>query len=258
MPDRNVAKAADKTSAAGSSPIFFQTPRPLDIKYHAKSGVLPSQDFSFATETNSIPINAIEFVEAAKHYPIIFTHTDNPIPAVILGLERQNYFVDSKGKWKMDAYIPAYVRKYPFIFMDMTETHKQLLLCIDESAPQFKKAGGKNTIPLYENDKPSAITLQALEFCTAYHNHYIVTRQFCQAIKEADLLEPTQSNIKLANGREISLGGFQVIDEKKLNALSDDKILEFHKKGWLPLIYFSLMSASCWKKLVDIASKLEN
>ena len=247
----------NQSSAGGNFPLFFQKPAPLDMLRHGKAGLLPAQDYSFTRDTNSIVINGIEFVEAAKYYPIVFTQTKIPLPCVILGLERENYFVGPKGRWKEDTYIPAYVRKYPFVFMDVTE-RKQLVLCIDEAAPQFKKAGGKNTLPLYEGDKPSALTRNALEFCTAYHNHHVITRGFSEDLRDADLLVPSQSNAKLANGRTIDLGNFQVIDEQKLNSLPDEKILEFHKKGWLPLIYFSLMSGSHWKKLADMAGERES
>jgi hypothetical protein len=249
-------KADAASSTGGSFPLFFQKPVALDLAHHGKAGVVATQDYGFARDTNSIVLNGIEFVEAAKCYPIVFTQTELPLPCAVLGLERENYFVDAKGRWKEDAYIPAYVRKYPFVFMDASE-QKQLILCIDEGAPQFKKSGGKNTLPLYNGDQPSTLIKNALEFCTSYHNHYVITRSFCKEIRDAGLLVPSQSNAKLANGRTIDLGNFQMIDEQKLNSLPDETILAFHKKGWLPLIYFSLMSGSHWKKLADIAGKRE-
>ena len=111
-------------------PLFFKKPAPLDLKRHAKAGLLPSQDIAFAATTNSIIINAIEFFEATRQYPIVFTQAETPLPAVIVGLEQKNYFVNDKGRWKEDAYIPAYVRKYPFVFMDVPERN-EFLLCID-------------------------------------------------------------------------------------------------------------------------------
>lgn len=237
-------------------PLFFKRPRPLELERHGKAGLVPVPDTAFATQTNSILINAIEFSEAAKQYPIVFTHAELPLPVVVLGLEQENYFVDAKGKWKEDVYIPAYVRKYPFVFMDATE-RREFLLCIDEAASQFREKGGKDTMPFYEGDKPSELTRNALEFCTSFHNHHQMTRQFCQALVDAQLLMPVRSDAKLSSGREIHLSGFQTIDEQKFNALPEATILEFHKKGWLPLIYFMLMSSSNWKKLVDMAAARE-
>jgi hypothetical protein len=247
----------EKNNPQGNVPLFFERPVPLELPRHAKAGLFPSRDYSFTASTNSLLINGVEFVEAAKNYPIIFTLGESPIPAVILGLEGQNYFVDKEGGWQEDSYIPAYVRKYPFIFMDMVGQN-QFALCIDEAAPHFKIDGGPDTLPLYEGNKPSALTTNALEFCTAYHNHHIMTRSFSEALKKANLLIPSQSNAILFNGRKIDLGGFQIIDEKKFNALPDKTILEFRKKGYLPLIYFALMSATHWNKLAQMAGKRES
>ncbi|MBV8938520.1 MAG: SapC family protein [Alphaproteobacteria bacterium] len=242
------------SNAVSNLPLFFQQPVPLDMKRHAKAGLMPGQNLSFSAATNSILINAVEFVEAAKHYPIVFTLTDLPAPAVVLGLEQRNYFVDAEGEWKEGAYVPAYVRKYPFVFMEVPE-RQQFLLCIDEGTPLFRKNGGKGARSFYEEEKPSELTRNALEFCTAFHNHYQLTRQFAEALKASDLLTPTQSDTKLFNGREIHLGGFQVVDEKKVAAMPEATVLEFHKKGWLPLLYFALMSASNWRKLADMAAE---
>lgn len=246
---------ADKTAAGSSTglPLFFQRPVPLDLKRHAKAALLPVQDLRFAATTNSILINAVEFFEAAKQYPIVFTQSESPMPAVIVGLEQNNYFVNDKGAWKEGAYLPAYVRKYPFVFMDVPERN-EFLLCIDEAAPQYKENGAKDAIPLYKDNAPSELTRNALEFCTAYHNHHQLTAKFCEDIRAADLLTPTRSDAKLYTGREIHLGGFQAIDDKKVAALSDEKVVEFFKKGWMPLIYAALMSASNWKRLVDMAA----
>ncbi|NBX04234.1 MAG: hypothetical protein EBR02_09310, partial [Alphaproteobacteria bacterium] len=70
-------------------------------------------------------------------------------------------------------------------------------------------------------------------------------------------LIPTQSDVKLANGRAITLSGFQIINEAKIKDLPEATILDFHKKGWLPLIYFVLLSSSNWQKITNIASARE-
>jgi hypothetical protein len=252
-PTRNEV-ASTETSAA--LPLFFKKPAFLELARHTKAGVLPLQDFTFTADTNSILVNGAEFFEAAKYYPIVFTEGEVPLPAIVLGLEQKNYYVDAEGKWKKGTYIPAYVRKHPFIFMDVPD-QQQFLLCIDEASVQYKENGGAGTMPLYEEGKPSEVTRNALEFCTAFYNHHQITRRFCEDLKEAGLLMPTRGDAKLFNGREIHLGGFQVIDEKKLQELSDDKIIELHKKGWLPLIYFALMSGSNWRNLTEMAGESE-
>src|SRR5262249_21728294 len=145
------------------------------------------------------------------------------------GLEKENYFVGKNGAWEKGAYIPAYVRRYPFIFMELPD-RQQFALCVDESAKQFREKGGKGTRAFYEDDKPSELTRNALEFCTAFHNHHQISRQFTEALNKHGLLAGMQSTAKLFNGREIQLGGFQAIDEKKLAELPDEAFLDLRKK----------------------------
>lgn len=237
-------------------PLFFKRPVPLDAVRHARAGLSPSEDLSFSAATNSIALNAVELAEAAKHYPIVFTQGAGVLPAAVLGLEQHNYFLQADGRWNAGAYVPAYVRKYPFIFMDVPERN-QLVLCVDEEAPQYRAAAGEGSQPLYEGEQPSALARHALGFCTAFQHHYQLTRAFCEALQAADLLTSTRSDATLFNGREILLAGFQVIDEEKFNALPEKRFLEFRAKGWLPLIYFTLMSASNWQRLTQMAGERE-
>ena len=241
---------------SGVLPMFFNTPMAVDPKRHAKAGITAMSDMSFARSTNSIAINAVEFFEAAKFYPIVFTGEDVPMPGIIVGLEKRNYFVDRKGQWKDGAYMPAYVRKYPFLFLDVPE-QKQLLLCVDESAAQFREQGGKDAHALFDGEKPSALCNNALEFCKAYHQHYTHTIALGRDLKRSGVLEPMQSSTKMKDGRSITLNGFWVVDEKKLSELPDEMILDFHKRGIMPLLYATLFSASNWKRIGDMAEMME-
>jgi hypothetical protein len=251
------AKSAEKGNGAhpeAAQPIFYKNPVPIDLKRHGKSGVMPLQNCKFAANTNSIIVNLAEFVEAAKSYPIVFTNDEASTPAAVVGLEKINYFVDEKGKWREDTYIPAYIRRYPFVLMHVPEK-KQFILCVDEASEQFCSADAEGAVPFYSKDEqPSDVIKSVLEFSLAFQEQYALTQQFSAALKDAGLLMPHTSNLTLTNGQNISLGGFQMIDEKKLNDLPDKKILDLRKKGFLPYIYIALASISNWKRLGDLAA----
>lgn len=257
---KTTASAAKPEGAQESTlPLFFKKPAALDTTRHAESGLSTKENMAFAKNTNSVFINTVEFIEAAKHYPIVFTDGELPMPAVLVGLESANYYVTKDNIWKKDTYIPAYVRRYPFVFMEVPDQEK-FVLCIDEGADHFIEKQGKNKDfqPLVVDGQASQLSMNALEFCRAFQQQYELTREFCAALKEEGLLTPTRSDAKLQNGREIKLAGFNIIDEGKFNQLSDAQILEFHKKGWLPLIYFVLLSASNWRSLIALAADAEN
>ena len=245
----------EQTGTAAGLPLFFRKPHPLDVKRHKQAAIRPGSEFGFARDTNSIPLNAIEFLEAVRHYPIVFTMGDHPLPVAIVGLERLNYFVQPDNSWKPGTYIPAYVRQYPFVLFERPE-EKKFYLCIDEGAPHFSPSAAEGARRLYSDDeKSSDITNNALQFCTAFYNHHLITRNFCEDLKTHKLLMPYQSEAKLASGKTMNLAGFRMIDEKAFNALPDKVFLEFRRKGWLPFIYFALASTANWKRLIDAAPK---
>jgi hypothetical protein len=236
-------------------PLFYEKPAAIEKVRHASSGLHTQVELRFARATNSLAVNVLEFLEVAKHYPIVFTDSEAPLPLAIVGLEQENYFINAEGKWQEDCYIPAYVRQYPFILFE-NAADKKFVLCVDEKSPHFRANGGEGTTALFNEDgTPSPMTNQALEFCSAYYRHHMITRSFTADLKKHNLLAPYNSQMTLESGRQISLSGFQMIDETAFNALSDEVFLEFRKKGWLPFIDFALGSMSNWRRLAVRASR---
>jgi len=244
---------ASDSEAASALPVFFKNPQILDSKRHGDTVMAVGDNYGFAGGTNSIPLNFVEFSEASKFYPIVFAGEKQVLPAAIMGLENDNYFVNSKGKWAEHYYIPAHARQYPFIFFEKPE-EERFYLCVDEAAPQFNDKKAKVTEPLYEADgTPSPLSKNAMEFCTESYKQHLLTRAFCDDLVKYQLLTPYQSQANLNSGKVLHLSGFMMIDEAAFNGLTDVAYLDFRKKGWLPAIHFALGSVGNWKRLVDLA-----
>ncbi|MEZ5690179.1 MAG: SapC family protein [Rickettsiales bacterium] len=233
-------------------PLLYKRPVPLDSNRHKEAGIRPVSDYSFASDTNSLPLNTIELIEAAKNYPVVFTNNESVMPVAVVGLEQKNIFIKNNGSWQENSYIPAYVRQYPFIFFERKEENK-FYLCVDELSPHFAEKPEDGVSRFYNDDgKPTEFTDNALKFCTAFYQHHLITRNFCADLQEHKLLQPYQSEVTLKTGQKKQLSGFNMINEKAFNELSDDVYLSFRKKGWIPFIYFMLASASNWKKIADL------
>lgn len=262
-PKKSVAASTPANDDASSEavaglPVFYQRPALVDLSRHENAGIRPSPTLGFAQATNAIPLNTVEFIEAAKSYPVIFRlDADEAMPLALVGLERRNYFIDRKQHWMAGHYIPAYVRQYPFILYQ-PEDSDALYLCIDEAANSFQATASKQAVRLYDAaGKPTDAAARAMEFCTGYYQHAQMTRAFCAALVQHKLLAPYQSSVRLANDRAIELGGFAIIDETALNALPDAVFLEFRQKGWLAFIYLALASTTNWKRLLEFANAAE-
>ncbi len=231
-------------------PLFFKNPHPLHAKRHGKAGLNHVGTFGFAADTNSVPLNVQEFFEAARSYPIVFTKTETPVPVALLGFKEENAFVDAQGRWRENSYIPAYVRRYPFILLE-EPTDNKLILCVDEDAPHYTAEAPE--LPFYTSGEEANELMQnALNFCVAYQKHHQQTLEFTKALQKQGLLQEKASNLRMPDGREMNLSGFLMIDADKYAALSDETFLEWRKKGWLPAIEVALMSQHNWQALAKV------
>ena len=176
-----------------------------------------------------------------------------PVPLAVMGLRNsENLFVDEKGAWAPNAYVPAYVRRYPFIFMEGKDG-LQFILCIDEDSGFLTE--GEGNILFEPDGKASALGQNALNFCSAFQGNHVQTREFGEALKKHSLLVENQANATIAGIEKVSLGGFKIIDEQRFNSLPNEVFLEWRSKGWLHLVYSHLMSMANWAGLVDQAAR---
>ncbi|WP_263375473.1 SapC family protein [Granulicella aggregans] len=238
------------SNAEKSLPMFYRSPRPLDRSQDADLKISRPTHFRFAAETNAIPILIEEFPLASAHYPIVFADGPVPIPAAVVGLRNsENLFVDNNGQWADDTYLPAYLRRYPFILMDDAD-NKQFVLCIDSDSDML---GPQGEYPLFEGNEPSDFTKNAMEFCAALRQQGDLTDAFVSELRAQDLLVPNDAKIETGEGEQIQLSGFLTIDPKRFDAVSDNLFTEWRAKGWLGLIYAQLLSSHRWQNLVTLA-----
>lgn len=231
-------------------PLFYQNPVMLDKAKHRTYGVATkNSNYAFAQNVNAVPVTLIELPQIMMHYPIVFTAGELAFPAVLLGLrDGENLYVDKKGQWKQDVYIPAYVRRYPFIFADQPQ-NDQLTLCIDDVKDWLLENGGER---LFNDDgEMTALTQNALEFCKSYHAASQETLRFAQALQDSGILVERNATIQIEGKEPFQLTGFRQIDETKLRDLPEATVAQWHREGWLAIAYAHLLSTQNWQKLFD-------
>lgn len=240
--------ATDTANPNAGLPIFYTKPEILNPGPHAGLKLSATTDYSFASGSNAIPLNAAEFPLAAHHYPIVFVNAEKPISMAVTGLRMtENIFVGDDNKWIENTYIPAYVRRYPFVFMRDDQAGK-LTLCIDRDSNTLGTDTGDD---LFDGDEMSAVTKRALDFCIAYQQQTQQSELIGALLKEADLLTSNSGTFTLPSGEKLVLTDFLVVDEKKLNALTDAQFVKLRQNGALAAIYMHLASLSNWMNLVQ-------
>lgn len=231
-------------------PPFYSNPVPLDRSRHGDCAIRLDQRFAYSKGINAVPVNLVEMPQLCHEYPIAFSPTEVATPVAVLGLRTsENLFVDDAGEWPANAYIPAYVRRYPFIFAD-DPVARQLTLCIDEAA-LYKETGEAYERLFTENGNPTPLTQGAMEFCQSYFNAEQETRAFSQALAASGVLKPLEAVFQ-NDERRLTFRGFQIIDEEQFNEADNAIFLEWRQKGWLPAIYAHLFSQSRWDRLGEL------
>lgn len=239
---------ANGTAPATANPQFYRRPVAVNRERHANKS-LADAGYGFASTANAVALNAVEMAHAGRSYPIVFATSAPAFPIAVLGLrEQQNLFLNADGSWRTATYIPAYLRRYPFIFAQ-TPGSNQLTLCVDEAAPHLVDGADR---PLFANGKPTDHTDNALKFCMAFEAEREKTLPFAKALDESGILVENRADVNLAGGEKLHIGGYRVIDQAKFDALPDATILEWRRNGWLAPIYAHFVSMGCWQALLAL------
>ena len=221
--------------------IYDQVER-VNSERHRGWSVKANNNFDFARDVNHVPVTVIEFRNAAKEYPVVFASgsENEVVPIVVMGLgDKENLYVDDKGKWQA-KYVPAFVRRYPFVFSSFDDG-LTLTLCIDEKFAGCNQDGLGEQLFDDEGNKTQYLT-NVLEFLKQYQASFQQSVQFCKRLKELDLLENVEATLTPPDGQAIVLKGFLAIDRNKFKALPDETLAELVKSGEMELIYTHLVS----------------
>jgi hypothetical protein len=180
-----------------------------------------------------------------RHYPIVFSIGDNPVPIALMGLnEGVNVFLDADGR-SIDptVYIPAFIRRYPFLLARLTPDSDELSLCFDPTSGAI--GDFEDGQPLFDGDQPSEATKAILEFCEQFETAGQRTTAFMEDLKKSGLLMDGEVAIQPEGFEQpFVYRGFQMIDEEKIREMRGDELRKFNQNGMLPLIYAHLFSLS--------------
>ena len=167
----------------------------------------------------------------------------------VMGLnEGVNTFVDDEGKLLNPVYVPAYVRRYPFLLARLQQDSEELSLCFDPSSGAVGKFDEGDV--LFENGQPTAPVQAILEFCKNFEEAGQRTGMFMDELKKADLLMEGEVSIQQeGNDKPYIYRGFQMVDENKLRELRGDVLRKMMQNGILGLIFAHLFSLQLMREV---------
>lgn len=230
--------------------LIYESVAPVSAQRHADVSVDATRDYGFSANVNAVPLMSVEFSAAAAEYAIVFTTVgDDVLPAVILGVRGgNNVYLSSDSSWSA-RYIPAFIRRYPFVFA-ATPDGKALALCIDESHPGVNREGRGERLFTHEG-KPTAYAKQVSQFLQVYQGQFERTRRFGRKVRELGLLEPVGAEVSSAQGTKVKMSGMLSVSRKKLRELDAEHLVELARADELDLLYLQMFSLRNFSSVKD-------
>lgn len=238
--------------------LMYQKLTPVNRDQHRSLRVKASgQHLAFARETNSLLMAVTELPLAALDLPCVFVASgDQHTMVSVVGLrDKENLYIDAEGRWDPHSYLPAFIRRYPFVLAEQPGSD-QLTVCVDEAFDGLNSDDGEALFTAEGKDTPYLQQLQ--KFLLDFHNDMQRTTQFAKRLNELGLLVERNIDFKLGE-QHLNLNGFKVVDEDKLRQLAPEVVQELFTSGALGWIHAHLLSLNNVSKLgVRLTRKLAN
>ncbi|AQR73978.1 SapC family protein [Sphingomonas sp. LM7] len=233
-----------------SLPLFYNQLEPLSSQAHADFRIRVRDKAPFLAKQHAVPVTVEEFPLVQRYLPIVFSVGEDPVPLALMGLnEGVNTFFDDEGTLlEPNFYVPAYIRRYPYLLARLRPESDELSLCFDPSSDTIGafEEGDK----LFENGEPTETTKNILQFNEQFEQAGARTAMFMKDLKELNILIDGEVTIQQeGNEQPFIYRGFMMIDENKLNELRGDQLRKIVQNGMLPLIYAHLFSLALMRDI---------
>ena len=226
-------------------PLLYDDIQPLSSQQHASYRLQRKDKAPFLSEVHAVPVTIDEFVMVQRFMPIVFSVGENPVPLALMGLNAGvNVFIDEEGGLREpNTYMPAYVRRYPFLLARLNPDTEELSLCFDPTCDVLGDFDEGDA--LFEEGEPTQVVKDVLGFCEQVENSGQRTAAFVEELKKADLLMDGEVSIQVdGSDRPFTYRGFKMVNEEKLKEIRGDTARKFVQNGLLALVYAHLMSLS--------------
>jgi hypothetical protein len=219
-------------------PIFYNGVEPINLDQHGKMKVRGMTSIPQMGSAHAVPVTVDEFSLVQRFYPIVFSVGGTPVPIALMGLnEGVNVFLDQDGRAvDQNVYIPAYLRRYPFLLARLRPDSDELSLCFDPTSGAIGEF--EDGDPLFDGDQPSDATKAILEFCEQFEAAGLRTNAFIEELVKTDLLMDGEVAIQPEGFEQPYIyRGFRMVDEEKLRNLRGDELRKMNQHGMLPLLF---------------------
>lgn len=228
----------------------------LDKNIHKNIRIKTKNRYDHAKDQNLVSIQAHEFIASGTSYPIVFVKNNETaefMPTAMLGLLPGENLFYTNSAWS-EEYVPSTIRLHPF--SAHKNSNNEIVVCIDANSEAITQDSGN--LLFDDMGQQTAYLNQIVDKLSDHIAQSSTTKEFINYLVEKQLISPYSLTIQDKNVSQgsYSLKGIYIVDQKKLQALSDHEFLELRHKYYLPLIYAHLLSLNIIERMAS--QKLKN
>jgi len=231
---------------------------PIKKETHQNTKIAAKRSLSHLANQHIIPVTAREFAQAQTSYPIVVVKepgTERLRAICMLGLEVGENLYYSEDKWE-GIYIPQGVSMVPFALGLDPDKENTLTACVDEES---EYVGEDKDNALFDAEGNETDYLKSIhEALGRLYENEVATEGFVKELMDNDLLMELELQISFSNNDNKKLVGLYGIDEQKLQALSEEKVVDFHKRGLFIPIHAMLGSIGQIHRLAQLRNAGDN
>ena len=229
---------------------------PVRKEQHQKLKLATTRNISHVDGQHIIPVSAAEYAQSSASFPIVFVKNPDSErfrSVAMLGLEAGENLFFQDDKW-LALSMPQSISMVPFSLGIDPDKENTLTACVDLDS-EF--VGEDKDLALFEEDgKESEVFTNVQQALGRLYDNEKMTESFIKELQENDLLQEIELNITLSTGEKKKLVGIFTINEEKIKNLSDDKVLDFHKRGLFVPIYSMLGSLTQVNHLAQLRNRV--
>ncbi|WP_294391780.1 SapC family protein [uncultured Sphingomonas sp.] len=221
-------------------PMLYNDLVPLSSVEHATWKMRPLSDLNMIAQVHAVPLTVEEFPLAQRFFPIVFSSGAEAVPLALMGLnEGVNVFVKDG---KFDAgYVPAFLRRYPWLLARLNQDQDELSLCFDPLSGLVGEF--EDGLPLFENGQPAQVVTDTLQFCEQFEIAAQATTQFIKELNDLNVLEDGEFSIQHPSmPQPYNYRGFRMVNNDKLRELRGDQLRKMNQNGMLTVLHAHMFS----------------
>lgn len=225
---------------------------PIKKDTHKNLKVSSERTLTHANNQHIVPINATEFVKASNSFPIVIIKEGKTglfRSVVMLGLEEGENLYAAGDKWQ-SIYVPQSISMVPFVLGLDPDKENTLTTCIDVDSEFVGEDKDQALFDAEGNDTDFYTKIK--ESMGRIYNNEIMSDKFIKELQANDLLTEFELNTVSGTGENKRLVGLFGIDDKKLAALPEATVLDFHKRGLFIPIHAMMSSLGQVHRLAQL------